>query len=62
MSDYATLWTVAYQALLSIGFPRQECWSGFPRPPSDDHLDPGTKSMSPELAGRFFTISTTWEA
>ena len=29
---FVTPWTVAHQALLSIGFPRQECWSGLPFP------------------------------
>ena len=38
-----------------MGFPRQEYWSGFPFPPPGDLFDPGIKSMSPALAGRFFT-------
>ena len=56
MSDLlTTLWTVAHQALLSMGFPRQEHWSGLPFP-SPGHLhNPGIKSTSPTLAGRFFT-------
>ena len=33
---FATLWTVAYQALLSMGFSRQEYWSGLPCPPPGD--------------------------
>ena len=48
-------WTVACQAPLSVGFLRQEYWSGllFPSP---GHLpDPGIKPASPALAGRFFT-------
>ena len=47
-----------------MGFPRQEYWSGLPFPPPQDLLDPGIKPaslMSPELAGRFFTTSPTWE-
>ena len=61
----ATLGSVARQAPLSLGISRQECWSGLPCPPSRDLPDPGIKPtslMSPALAGRFFTISTTWEA
>ena len=60
-----TLWTVAHQAPLSVGFSRQEHWSGLPWPPLGDLPDPGFKPMflmSPALAVRFFTTSTTWEA
>ena len=56
--------TVAYQALLSMGFSRQEFWSGFLCPPPGDVPDPGielTSLMSPELAGRFLTTSATWK-
>ena len=53
--SFGTPWTVAHWAPLSIGFPRQECWSGLPFPSPGDLLDPGIKSMSPALAGRFFT-------
>ena len=62
---FVTLWTVACQAPLSMGFPRQEYWSGLPFPPPGDLPNPGIESASltsPELAGGFFTISTTWEA
>ena len=61
----AILWTVARQAPLSMGFPRQEYWSGLPRPPAGNLPDPGIESaslMPPALAGRFFTTSATWEA
>ena len=51
----ATPWTVAHQAPLSMGFPRQEYWSGLPFPPPEDLPDPGIKPMSPALAGGFFT-------
>ena len=43
---------------------RQEHWSGLPCPPPEDLPDPGiepTSLMSPALAGRFFTTSTTWK-
>ena len=56
---------VTYQASLSVGFSRQEYWSGLPYPPPRDLPDPGTEPVSlksPVLAGRFFTTSTTWEA
>ena len=63
-----TLWapcTVACQAPPSVGFSRQECWSGLPCPPPGDLPDPGIKPMplmSPALAGRFFTTNITWDA
>ena len=50
--------TVAFQAPLSMGFPRQEWWCGFPYPLPGDIPDPGIESQSltsPALAGRFFT-------
>ena len=43
MSDFATLWTVAHQAPLSVGFSRQEYWSGLQWPPPEDLPDPGIK-------------------
>ena len=43
------------QAPLSMGFPRQEYWSGLPCPPPGDLPDPGIEPASPALAGRFFT-------
>ena len=41
MSNSATQWTVAHQAPLSMGFSRQEYWSGLTFPPPGDLLDPG---------------------
>ena len=56
MSDFfVTPWTVARQAPLSVGFPRQEYWSGLPFPPPGDFPNPGIDSTSPALAGGFFT-------
>ena len=52
---FATLWTVARQAPLSMEFSRQEFWSGLPFPPPGDLPDPGIEPTFPELAGRFFT-------
>ena len=46
---------IAPQAPLSMGFPRQEYWSGLPFPSSRDLPNPGIKLASPALAGRFFT-------
>ena len=62
---FVTPWTVARQALLSMGFPRQEYWSGLICPPPGNPADQGTEPaslMSPTLAGRFFTTSATEEA
>ena len=58
-------WAVALQAPLSMGFSRQECWSGLLCPPPRDLPDLGIKPvslMSPVLAGRFFTTSASCEA
>ena len=41
---FATPWTVAYQIPLSMGFPRQEYWSGLPFPPPGDLPNPGIKN------------------
>ena len=49
MSDSATPWTVACQAPLSVGFFRQEYWSGLPFPSLEDLPDPGSKPRSPAL-------------
>ena len=62
MSDSAAPWIVTYQACLSMGFPRQEYWSGLLFPPSGDLPDPVIKFASPALAGGFFTTNATWEA
>ena len=62
---FATPWTVACQAPLSTGFPRQEYWSGLPFPSPGDLPNPRTEPaspMSPALSGLFFTISATWKA
>ena len=62
---FVTLWTVALQAPLSMGFSRQEYWSGLPCRPPGDLPNPGIEPMSltsSALAGRFFSTSITWEA
>ena len=56
-------WTVARRAPPSVGFSRQEYWSGLPCP--KDLPDPGMEPVpltSPALIGWFFTPSATWEA
>ena len=56
MSDsVATPWTVALQASLSLGFSRQECWSGLPFPSPGGLPHAGVEPASPALAGRCFT-------
>ena len=60
-----TLWTVAHQVPLSLGFSRQEYRSGLPCPPPGDLSHPGIEPVpliSPALAGWFFSVSATWEA
>ena len=55
---FATLWTVAHQAPLSMGFSRQEYLSRWPCPPSGNFPDSGIEPAcltSPAPSGRFFT-------
>ena len=62
---FVTLWSVAQQAPLSMGFSRQECWGGLPFPPLGHLYNPEIEPVSltcPALAGGFFIISVTWEA
>ena len=62
---FATLWTIARQTPLSMGFSRQEYWSGLPHPPPRDLPGPGTEPVlltSPALTGGFFTTSVAWGA
>ena len=49
VSDSVILWTVAYQAPPSMGFSRQEYWSGLPFPSPGDLPDPGIEPRSPAL-------------
>ena len=56
-ADSATPWTVAHQAPLSMGFSRQEYWSGLPFPTPGDLPDPGIEPKAllyPALAGGLF--------
>ena len=52
---FVTLWTVAYQAPLSMGFSRKEYWSGLPCPPPGDLSNPGIEPASP-------TSNLHWQA
>ena len=61
---FVTPWTVAHQAPLSMGFSRQEYWSGLPFPTPGDLSDQGIEPMSLvslALAGRFFTTAPSGE-
>ena len=61
---FAALCTVDLQAPLSMGFSRQEYWSGLPCPSPGDLPDSGIKlaSLTSALAGSFFTTRVIWEA
>ena len=61
---FATPWTVACQAPLSIGFPRQKYWSGLPFPSPGDLPNPGIELTSHVsfISSVFSTTSATWEA
>ena len=61
---FETPWTVALQAPLSVGFSKQEYWSGLPCAPPRGLTDPGIEPvslMSSALAGGFFITSASWE-
>ena len=67
MPNSEILWTETHQVPLSLGFFRQEYWSGLPCPPPGNHPDAGIQGsnpdlMSPAFAGWFFTTSAIWEA
>ena len=57
-NSLATAWTVALQAPLSMGFPRQEYWSGLPFPSPGGLPDSRSNPTSPALAGGFFTTES----
>ena len=60
-NSFAAPWTVAPQTLQSMGFPRQEYWSGLPFPSPGDLPNPRIEPSPPALAGRFFTHWSTRE-
>ena len=55
IQHFAAPWTLPCQAPLSVGFSRQEYWSGLPFPSPGDPPDPETKPTSPALASGLFT-------
>ena len=55
-------WTITSQVSLSVGFSRQEYWSGLPFPPSEGLPDSGIKPGSPALQPDFFPVWATHEA
>ena len=54
-------WTAAWQAPLSMGFSREDYYSGLPFPTPEDIPDSRMEPASPELAGGSFTKSATWK-
>ena len=56
-NSFVTPWTVPCQAPLSIGFPRQEYWSGLPFPSPRDFPNPGIKPSSPASQGDSLPLS-----
>ena len=61
VSDLATPWTAACQALLSMEFSGQEFWSRLPFPPPRHRLNPGITPVSPTQGGRFFYQGLPWK-
>ena len=61
-SSFGTLWTLACQAPLSMGFARQEYWSELPFPSPGDLPEPGIKPRSPAFQADSFTFWVTSEA
>ena len=53
---FATLWTVARQSPLSMGFSRQEYWSGLPFPSPEVFSDPGIEPRYPALQADFLAV------
>ena len=70
LSCFSCVWLcyglyIAHQPPLSMGFSRQEYWSGLPCPPPEDLPNPETEPTSlssPALVDRFYVTSTTWKA
>ena len=58
---FGTPWTVAYQAPPSMGFSRQEYWSGLPFPPSGDLPNPGIEPGSPAFKADALTSDPPWK-
>ena len=58
-NTFTILWTVACQTPLSLGFPRQEHYSGLPFPSPGNLPQTGIEPTSPARAGTFFTTEST---
>ena len=58
---FVTPWTIAYQAPLSLGFSRQEYWSGLPFPSPGDLLYPGIEPRSPALWADALSTKPPWK-
>ena len=58
---FATPWTVAHQAALSMEFSKQECWSGLPLPSLGEFSGPGIEPRLLSWWASSFTTSATWE-
>ena len=54
-NSFATPWTVAHQPPVSMGFPREDYWSGLPFPSPGDLPEPGIETTSPALQEDSFT-------
>ena len=59
---FATLWTIAHKAPLSVGCSGEECWSGLPCPPPEGFPDPGIEPRSPALQADSLSTEPPWEA
>ena len=51
-NSFETSWTVAHQALLSMGFPKLDYWSGLPFPSLEDLPNPGIEPIDASYIGR----------
>ena len=60
VQPFATSWTVAFQAPLSMGFSRQGFWSGLPFPSPGDLPDPGIEPGSALLRQALYRLSQGW--
>ena len=62
LTPFGTPWTVAQQTSLSMGFHRQEYWSGLPFPSPGDLPNPGIETASPAFTCGFFTTESPWKS
>ena len=62
VQPFVTPWIIARQAPLSMGFSRQDYWSGLPFPPPGGSSRPRDRTWGSCFAGGYFTTSSTWGA